>query len=65
MSLFHRAAVYGDASQQMEDFDWGKQYRSMAEDNPAFFRAMLPLCLKGAGGRCSTTAPPVRIAPVC
>ena len=49
MSLFHRAAVYGDASQQMEEFDWGKQYRSMAEDNPAFFRAMLPLCLKEPG----------------
>ena len=49
MTLFHRAAVYGDASQQMEDFDWGKQYRSMAEDNPAFFRAMLPLCLKEPG----------------
>ena len=49
MSLFHRAAVYGDASQRMEEFDWGKQYRSMAEDNPAFFRAMLPLCLKEPG----------------
>ena len=33
----------------MEEFDWGKQYRSMAEDNPAFFRAMLPLCLKEPG----------------
>lgn len=49
LSLIHRAAVYGDASQALEDFDWGKQYRRMAEDNPAFFREMLPICLKEPG----------------
>ena len=38
LSLIHKAAVYGDDSQRQEEFDWGKQYRRMAEDNPAFFR---------------------------
>lgn len=49
LALLHRAAVYGDDSQSAEDFDWGKQYRRMAEDNPNFFRQMLPICLKEPG----------------
>lgn len=49
VTLVHKAAVYGDDSQRQEDFDWGRQYRRMAEDNPAFFREILPLCLKEPG----------------
>ena len=45
----HRAAAGGGDSQRQEDFDWGRQYRRMAEDNPAFFREILPLCLKEPG----------------
>lgn len=49
VTLFHRAAVFGDSSHQAEEFDWGVQYRRMAEDNPEFFREILPLCLKEPG----------------
>ncbi|MBR1781063.1 MAG: tyrosine-protein phosphatase [Oscillospiraceae bacterium] len=49
LSLVHRAAVFGDESQQKKEFDWGDQYREMAEDNARFFREALPICLKEPG----------------
>ena len=49
VTLLHKAAVLGDESQKQADFDWGRQYRDMAEDNPAFFRAALEQCLKEPG----------------
>lgn len=49
MTLVHKAAILGDDSQKQADFDWGTQYRSMAEDNPVFFREALEQCLREPG----------------
>lgn len=49
LNLFLKAAVYGDESHRQEEFDWGVQYRRMAEDNPEFFREALTICLKEPG----------------